>query len=122
MARTSTGKRKKPKYDRPITAPDSYNGSYYGSDEDDQTEESTYFGKSLLENRGGMYGKTLSAFTPSEPKSNVITQPENPFEGINLGAKAQNTSYSGSSSSGFSGGGGGGFSGGGGGGGGGGGR
>ena len=93
---TSTGKRKKPKYDRPITAPDSYNGSYYGSDEDDQTEESTYFGKSLLENRGGMYGKTLSAFTPSEPKSNVITQPENPFEGINLGAKAQNTSYGGS--------------------------
>lgn len=85
---SSTGKKKKPKYDRPITAPDSYNGSYYGSDEDDDTEESTYFGKSLLENRGGMYGKTLTAFTPSENKSSVITQPDNPFAGINLGAQA----------------------------------
>ncbi len=92
-ASSQTGKKKKPKYDRPITAPDSYNGAYYGSVDDDEEEESTYFGKSLLENRGGMYGKTLSAFTPSENKSSVISQPENPFEGINLGAKAQTTQY-----------------------------
>lgn len=85
---SSSGKKKKPKYDRPITAPDSYNGSYYGSDEDDDTEESTYFGKSLLENRGGMYGKTLTAFTPAENNSSVISQPDNPFAGINLGAQA----------------------------------
>lgn len=91
---TAGGKKKKPKYDRPITAPDSYNGSYYGNSDDDDTEESTYFGKSLLDNRGGMYGKTLSAFTPSENKSSVISQPENPFEGINLGASVTSGSQS----------------------------
>lgn len=70
---TGTAKKTKPKYDRPITAPDSYNGAYYGGS--DEEGYSNTYGASTLLDRGGLYGKTLgspSGSVDSNPFGNVI--------------------------------------------------
>lgn len=84
---TSTGKKSKPKYDRPITAPDSYNGSYYGSS--DEEGYSNAYGSATLLNRGSLYGKTLGA-----PSGSVES---NPFGSVIAASAERNTPGSSSS-------------------------
>lgn len=66
----ASGGRKKPKYDRPVTAPDAYDGFNYGgsssSFESDPLSDSGSSG-SLLYNREGLYGKTLSVGASDSP-------------------------------------------------------
>ena len=71
----STTKKSKPKYDRPITAPDAYNGLYYSGSDSEESYESNY-GSGSLADRGGLYGKTIGSSETSD----------NPFASV-LGAK-----------------------------------
>ncbi|MBR4412593.1 MAG: DUF1189 family protein, partial [Lachnospiraceae bacterium] len=48
-------KKSKPKYDRPITAPDAYNGLYYSGSDNEESYESNY-GSGTLIDRGSSYG------------------------------------------------------------------
>ena len=78
----SGDKKSKPKWDRPITAPDAYNGLYYSGSDSEESYESNY-GSGTLIDRGSSYGKTLGA--PSSSASS------NPFASV-LGVPAASTS------------------------------
>ncbi len=66
--------KKKEKWARPITAPDAYNGLYYSGSDSEESYESNY-GTGSLQDRGGMYGKTIGG-----------TAADNPFAGVLSGA------------------------------------
>ena len=74
--------KKKEKWARPITAPDAYNGLYYSGSDSEESYESNY-GTGSLQDRGGMYGKTIGG-----------TASDNPFAGVLSGAKPQTSSAS----------------------------
>ena len=82
-------KKSKPKYDRPITAPDAYNGLYYSGSDSEESYESNY-GSGTLIDRGSSYGKTLGA--PSSSSSS------NPFASV-LGVPTATTTSASTSSS-----------------------
>jgi len=84
---SSGEKKSKPKYDRPITAPDAYNGLYYSGSDSEDSYESNY-GSGTLVDRGSAYGKTLGA--PASGSSS------NPFASV-LGASTASTTASASS-------------------------
>ena len=70
-------KKSKPKYDRPITAPDAYNGLYYSGSDSEESYESNY-GSGTLIDRGSSYGKTLGApasGSSSNPFASVLGVP-----------------------------------------------
>ena len=70
-------KKSKPKYDRPITAPDAYNGLYYSGLDSEESYESNY-GSGTLIDRGSSYGKTLgapAASSSSNPYASVLGVP-----------------------------------------------
>lgn len=70
-------KKSKPKYDRPITAPDAYNGLYYSGSDNEESYESNY-GSGTLVDRGSSYGKTLGApasSSSSNPFASVLGVP-----------------------------------------------
>ncbi|MBO4784491.1 MAG: DUF1189 family protein [Lachnospiraceae bacterium] len=70
-------KKSKPKYDRPITAPDAYNGLYYSGSDNEESYESNY-GSGTLIDRGSSYGKTLGApasSSSSNPFASVLGVP-----------------------------------------------
>ncbi|MBP5494598.1 MAG: DUF1189 family protein [Lachnospiraceae bacterium] len=70
-------KKSKPKYDRPITAPDAYNGLYYSGSDSEESYESNY-GSGTLIDRGSSYGKTLgapAASSSSNPYASVLGVP-----------------------------------------------
>ncbi|MBR5066278.1 MAG: DUF1189 family protein [Lachnospiraceae bacterium] len=70
-------KKSKPKYDRPITAPDAYNGLYYSGSDNEESYESNY-GSGTLIDRGSSYGKTLGApasGSSSNPFASVLGVP-----------------------------------------------
>jgi len=69
--------KKKEKWARPITAPDAYNGLYYSGSDSEESYESNY-GTGSLQDRGGMYGKTIGG-----------TSSDNPFAGVLSGARPQ---------------------------------
>ncbi|MCR5848996.1 MAG: DUF1189 family protein [Lachnospiraceae bacterium] len=72
---SSSGKKKgKPKYDRPITAPDAYNGLYYSGSDEEESYESNYGSGTLLD-RGGLYGKTIGGEASSNPFASVLGSP-----------------------------------------------
>lgn len=76
-------KKSKSKWDRPITAPDAYNGLYYSGSDSEESYESNY-GSGTLIDRGSSYGKTLGA-----PESS-----SNPFASVLGTPTASSTSYS----------------------------
>ena len=82
-------KKSKPKYDRPITAPDAYNGLYYSGSDNEESYESNY-GSGTLIDRGSSYGKTLGA--PASSSSS------NPFASV-LGVPTASTTTASTSSS-----------------------
>ena len=70
-------KKSKSKWDRPITAPDAYNGLYYSGSDSEESYESNY-GSGTLVDRGSAYGKTLGApesSTSSNPFASVLGVP-----------------------------------------------
>ncbi len=67
----SGAKKSKPKYARPITAPDAYNGLYYSGSDSEESYESNYGSGTLLD-RGGLYGKTIGGTEESNPFSSVL--------------------------------------------------
>ena len=72
LGSSSGSKKSKPKWDRPITAPDAYNGLYYSGSDSEESYESNYESGTLLD-RGGLYGKTIGApETASNPFANVL--------------------------------------------------
>ena len=87
-------KKSRPKYDRPITAPDAYNGLYYSGSDSEESYESNY-GSGTLVDRGSAYGKTLGAPSSSSEA--------NPFASVLGVPTASTTSASTSSSSGLGG-------------------
>ena len=73
----SSEKKSKPKWDRPITAPDAYNGLYYSGSDSEESYESNY-GSGTLIDRGSSYGKTLGApasSSSSNPFASVLGVP-----------------------------------------------
>ena len=86
-------KKSKPKYDRPITAPDAYNGLYYSGSDNEESYESNY-GSGTLIDRGSSYGKTLGA--PASGSSS------NPFASV-LGVPTASTTTASSAPSGLGG-------------------
>jgi len=68
------GKKNKPKYDRPITAPDAYNGLYYSGSDSEESYESNY-GSGTLADRGGLYGKTIGGESQANPFASVLGTP-----------------------------------------------
>ena len=67
---SSSGGSRRPKYDRPVTAPDAYDGFNYGGNsnfESDPLSDSGSSSGSLLFNREGLYGKTLSVNVNETP-------------------------------------------------------
>ena len=73
----SSEKKSKPKWDRPITAPDAYNGLYYSGSDSEESYESNY-GSGTLVDRGSSYGKTLGApasSSSSNPFASVLGVP-----------------------------------------------
>ncbi len=72
LGSSSSSKKSKPKWDRPITAPDAYNGLYYSGSDSEESYESNYGSGTLLD-RGGLYGKTIGApESASNPFANVL--------------------------------------------------
>ena len=72
LGSSSSSKKSKPKWDRPITAPDAYNGLYYSGSDSEESYESNYGSGTLLD-RGGLYGKTIGApESSSNPFANVL--------------------------------------------------
>ena len=82
-------KKSKSKWDRPITAPDAYNGLYYSGSDSEESYESNY-GSGTLIDRGSSYGKTLGA--PASSSSS------NPFASV-LGVPTASTTSTASTSS-----------------------
>ena len=73
----SGDKKSRPKFDRPITAPDAYNGLYYSGSDSEESYESNY-GSGTLIDRGSSYGKTLGApesSSSSNPFASVLGVP-----------------------------------------------
>ena len=71
-------KKSKPKWERPITAPDAYNGLYYSGSDSEESYESNYGSGTLLD-RGSSYGKTLGApesSSSSNPFASVLGVPK----------------------------------------------
>ncbi len=69
-------KKTKPKFDRPITAPDAYNGLYYSGSDNEESYESNYGSGTLLD-RGGLYGKTIGGTdNTSNPFASVLGAPQ----------------------------------------------
>jgi len=91
LGSSSSSKKSKPKWDRPITAPDAYNGLYYSGSDSEESYESNYGSGTLLD-RGGLYGKTIGApETASNPFANVLagktpTAPAASTSGFSSGA------------------------------------
>lgn len=85
----SSEKKPKSKWDRPITAPDAYNGLYYSGSDSEESYESNYGSGTLLD-RGSSYGKTLGA--PASSSSS------NPFASV-LGVPTASTTSTASTSS-----------------------
>lgn len=87
LGSSSSSKKSKSKWDRPVTAPDAYNGLYYSGSDSEESYENNYGSGTLLD-RGGLYGKTIGA-----PENS-----SNPFASVLAGktpsAPAAATSYS----------------------------
>ena len=98
-AMSSSGKKSKPKYDRPITAPDAYNGLYYSGSDSEESYESNYGSGTLLD-RGGLYGKTIGGESSANPFASVLGTAPAPSTSNNLYGDVFSASSSSSSSSG----------------------